>query len=118
MEANRLAVESRLNRINNGEGVFHRRRNITADPAESVSALMAPKGAGDFLLDFDRPNIPFRLIVVKRDVEIVHEGQDSPAVRLETIQQVFRLALFWPPPFAGRALSKRRRVFGVAFLVF
>ena len=63
-EANRLTVKDRLDRANNGKRVFLRRRDIAANPAESLGALTAPKSAGDFLLDFAHPDIPLRLIRV------------------------------------------------------
>ena len=47
-----------------------------------------------FLLDFHHSYIPLRLIIVKWDPKVIHEGQSFSPILLQSFQQMLGLSSF------------------------
>ncbi len=58
-----------------GDALFAAGREIAADSAKHVGALLRAEAAGDFLLDFGHADIVFTLIVRKGCPGLGHEAQ-------------------------------------------
>lgn len=77
--------------------LFSHRGEVATDATKGSRASLATKGPGDFLLNFDHPQILFGAIVGKWHAEIAHEEQDGWGIALETVQQVLGFGLFDQP---------------------
>src|SRR5947209_9647901 len=77
--------------------LFGHRGEVATDATKGRRASVATKGPGDFLLNFDHPEILFGAIVGKWHAEIGHEYQDGWGVALETVQQVLGFGWFDSP---------------------
>src|SRR5437016_14066171 len=97
-----------------GMSLLVHRRKITADTAKSGDASRTAKGARNLLLHFRPAKIPLRLVVRKRNAQIVEQSQHLLGTQEQGIEQILGLALL-APAFAG--LCARRgwgRLSGVA----
>jgi len=68
---------------------------------------MTAKGAGDFLLDFDHPNIALSQIVVKRHIQIVQKRENRILMGTQAIQQIASGMLPGLASFAGSRWGTR-----------
>lgn len=101
----------------NRHPLFLKGGDVAADSAKYFRPLLASKGSGYLLLEFDHADDPFSIVIGKRNSEVVHERQHSIPI-LHPIQQVLRLALL-DPPFFLRFVWGRwrwRRIFRMAQL--
>ena len=69
-----MAKESAVDSVNCVEAMFTISRDIGAHCAEDAGPVFSPEAAGDLLLDFYHAYTSFDQVVVKRDVEVIHEG--------------------------------------------
>src|SRR5947209_14483629 len=85
-------------------------RKITADAAKSGDPSRTAKGARNLLLHFGPAQVPLRLVVRKRNAQIVEQGQHLLCTQKQGIKQILVLALL------GLAfpLSRCRRRWGVS----
>ena len=81
-----MAGQSRLKDVKDGLTMLAGGRNISSDLNEMIGADLGAKGSGDFLFNLDHPDVSLGLIVVKRDAEVIHEGQDLWFVGFEAIK--------------------------------
>ena len=65
-----------------------------------MRASIAAETAGHLLLDFERAQIPFGLVVVEGDGQIIEEGQHRLVSQEQSRQQVARRRLPEPPALA------------------
>src|SRR6266702_2377746 len=79
-------------------------RQVASDATKGRCSRFAAERTRDLLLDFDHPNIPLGLVIVKRHDEAVQEGQHSRLVLDQAVQQVARSTLFHPSFGAGWSL--------------
>ena len=77
--------------------------NIASDAAEDVSALPSAKAARDFLADLGHAQVTLGLVVVERDPEIVHEGQDRRLMFFQAQEQAADRTLAGPAAPASAA---------------
>jgi hypothetical protein len=78
---------------------------ITANGAKGRRSPRAAKGARNFLLDLDHPQIALGEVVGKRNREIIQEREDLLGSFEQGIQEIFRVALFWSSQFFGQGRS-------------
>ena len=78
---------------------------IPANATESLSTFQRAKPSGDLLFDFDHPDIPLPLVIVKRHAKVRHERQHLAFEVTKTEQQVHRRRLY----SADRVFSLRPR---------
>src|SRR5437870_3234186 len=88
------------------------RRDIGANLAKDFSSGHSTKAARDFLLNLHHSDISFRLVIIKRHVEIIHKGKSFSAIIAEPVKQILGFGLFLAPslPFAsrlGRSISSK-----------
>jgi hypothetical protein len=62
--------------------------------AKGFGTVFRTKTTGHFLFEFDHPEIPFRLIIVKWHLKILHKSQSFPFEKLEMIDQALGRVLF------------------------
>ena len=85
-------------------------RDIAAEVAEGLSAVIGAESAGDFLFDLNHSDVSFCQIIVKGNAEVVHEGQSTKLVCGKSVQQIFWWRLFGPSPcFGWRCFWRGRR---------
>ena len=82
------------------DAVLPGRRDISADTAEVHEGAKAAEGAGDLLPQLHHSQITLREVVVERDREVAHEGEDAVVVVPESVEQVAGFALFGAAPGA------------------
>src|SRR6266516_2336186 len=87
---------------------------ITADAAKSGGTSRTAKGARNLLLHFRHPQVALRLVVGKRNPQVVEDGQDLLGSCEQGIQQILGLAVFVPPWSLPRCSTGRRGLGGVA----
>ena len=73
--------------------VFSGSRNVAPDQAKCLRTAFGAEATGYFLLYFHHPNISFRLVIVKRNAEIIHKKQNSLFVIIQPAQEILRWAL-------------------------
>src|SRR2546423_94607 len=78
---------------------------ITADAAKSGDPIRTAKGARNLLLHFCPTKVPLRLVVRKRNPQIVEQSQYLLCTPKQRIQKILSLALLG----LAFALSRRRR---------
>jgi hypothetical protein len=66
--------------------LFTHHRQIAPDVTKSRHADFAAEGASDLLLDFDHPQIPFRLIIREGDGQIVQKRQHLVCASQQVVQ--------------------------------
>ena len=76
------------------DAVLSGRGDISADTAEVHEGVKAAEGAGDLLPQLHHWQITLREVVVERDREVAHEGEDAVGVVPESVEQVAGFALF------------------------
>src|SRR5579863_2729540 len=91
-----------------GVSLLLHRRKITADAAKSGDPGRTAKGASNLLLNFRPAQIPFRLVVRKRNAQVVEGSQHLLGTCQQCIQQILGLALLLP----AFVRSCRRRGWG------
>lgn len=57
----------------NIDRIFAGSREIPPNPCKGVSPFECPESPRHFLFDLDHTDIPFRLVIIKRDAEVLHE---------------------------------------------
>jgi len=80
------------------DAILPGRRDISADTAEVHEGVKAAEGAGDLLPQLHHSQITLREVVVERDREVAHEGEDAVGVIPESVEQVTGFALFAAAP--------------------
>ena len=75
------------------DAVLPGRGDISADTAEVHEGIKAAEGAGDLLPQLHHSQITLREIIVERDREVAHEGQDAVGMVAEAVEQVTGFAL-------------------------
>lgn len=60
-------------------------REVASDTTEATSAVRRAEAAGDFLLEFDHPQITFRAVVIERHTGIRQKAQDFIAAALQPL---------------------------------
>ena len=108
--------------IDGVETVFTSSRDVGTNRTEDVGPVFGTKAARDPLLDLCHPHIAFDEAVVKRDAEVIHEGQDASLMFVQAVKQVFGWRLFgssdrsgfclWRGGVVGKALGNERIVPG------
>ena len=63
--------------------VFDGGGEVGPDVQERFGTIVAVPAAGDLLLQFDHPGVPFGLVVVEGNLEVVGEPQDVVRVEVE-----------------------------------
>jgi len=96
------------------DAVLPGRRDIAADTAEVYEGVKAAEGAGDFLPQLHHSQIAFGQVVVKRDGEVAHEGEDAVGVVPESVEQVAGFALLAASPALWVSRRFRDRVLIIA----
>src|SRR5256885_10160890 len=86
------------------------RRDVRTNLAKDFCTHTGAKATRDFLLDFHHSDISLSLIIIKRDVEIIHKGERFFTIITESVKQVFCLGLFLAP--TPRLVRGRRRYIG------
>ena len=89
-----VAIKSIPDGLKDIFGMLTGRGNIAANTAKSLRTLQRSEAAGHLLFDFDHPDIPFPLVVVKRHTKVVHERQHLPFEVVKPHRQVQRRRLF------------------------
>src|SRR6266850_5861851 len=84
--------------------LLSQRRDVTANAAKGIRAILRAEAARDFLLNFHHSQITFGKVVIKRDSEIIHESKSLFAIMTQAVQQVFSFRLFF-----SSALHRLRR---------
>ncbi len=64
-----------------------RGREVASDPTEVPCAIRRAEAAGDFLLEFDHPQIALRSIIVEGHTGVRHEAQDFIAASLQAVDK-------------------------------
>src|SRR6266516_7325494 len=100
-----MTAKSGLQRGEQVPTLFAQGRQVTSDATKGSRSRFAAEGARDLLLNFDHPNIPLRLVIVKRDDEAMQEGQHGFLVVDQAVKQVARRTLFDASFGAGWSLS-------------
>ncbi len=62
--------------VNDISALFAYGRDVGTDVTEGVCTILGAKSAGYLLFEFDHADIPFGLVVVEGDTEVIHEGKD------------------------------------------
>ena len=96
------------------DAVLPGRGDIAADAAEVHEGVKVAEGAGDLLAQLHHSQITLREIVVERDREVAHEGEDAVVVVPESVEQVAGFALLAAAPTLGAGQRFRERVLGIA----
>jgi len=65
--------------------------------------LFIPESPGNFLLQFDHPNVLFSLIIREWDKENVHEQETLPLIFLAKVKEVFTFDCFLRPRLTERS---------------
>lgn len=86
-----------MNRLNDVGAVLADGGQIAAQGTEGVRPQTSAEGARNLGFELDHANIAFGLVVVKRDAEVVHEGQRLGFVLGKAVQQVAGWRLFLAP---------------------
>src|SRR5215471_14485677 len=94
--------------------LFAHRGKIAADDTKGCSPVGTAKGASNFLLHFRHAQIALRLVVRKRNPQIVEDGQDLLGPCEQGIQQILGLALFGSPCSLPRCSTGWRGLSSVA----
>ncbi len=79
-----------------GVSLLAHRRQITADVAKSGDPSRTAKGARNLLLHFGPAKIALRLVIRKRNAQVVKQSQHLLGTRHQRIQQILGLALLGP----------------------
>src|SRR6266700_1725646 len=79
-----------------GVSLLAHRRQITADVAKSGDPSRTAKGARNLLLHFGPAKIALRLVIRKRNAQVVKQSQHLLRTRHQRIQQILGLALLGP----------------------
>ena len=92
-------------------------RKVAADTTKGGRAILTAEGARNLLLNFDHPEISFRLVVCKRHAQVMEKGEDLITVGVERFQQVAcgrllraRLAGHWALACAKRSQKARSQM--------
>src|SRR5881227_1255921 len=80
---------------------------VTAKVTEDGRTILSAKTPRNLLAQFHHAKIGFGLIVVKRDVKIMHETQDQVLILAQADQQIEGITFLWCTSFA-RALWRGR----------
>src|SRR6266496_4022168 len=101
-------------------------RKITADATKGSNPRLTAKGASNLLLNFRHPKIALRLIVGKRDREVIEQSEHLISSVQQDIQEVFGRTVSAPAlalslRFAGRrpgaiASSQDLKIAGSPFI--
>jgi len=62
--------------------------DITPDTTKEVSPGSGPKTAGNLLLEFTHPQVPFSQIVIKRDAKISDKAEIIGFIGQQTVKQI------------------------------
>ena len=100
-----MTVERIDQGIQNPKAVLTHGGDVTADLAKDLSPFIGTERARHFLFEFDHAQVPFSLIIIKRHLKIVHKGQNSGFVAVQTVKEIFGRALFRSAPFCGELSS-------------
>ena len=76
-------------------------------PAKGIGHAGGTKGSGDFLFHFRHAHITFDKIVIKRDIKVIHEGQNLFLVSIQPLNQAARFAFARTTPFSSKKGVRR-----------
>ena len=94
--------------IDGVEAMFTSSRDVGTNRTEDVGPVLCTKGTGDLLLNLYHAYIAFDQVVVKRDAEVIHEGQDAGLMFVQAVKQVFGRRLFGSSDRSGFCLWRGR----------
>ena len=57
------------------DGILTGGREIASNLHKGIGPFERPEPPGNLLFDLDHPHIPFRLVIIKGDAEVLHERQ-------------------------------------------
>src|SRR6266849_4533143 len=100
-----MTAQRGLQRDEQIQALLAQRRQVASDATKGRRSRFAAEGARDLLLNFDHPNIPLRLVIVKRHDKAVQEGQYDFLVVDQAVKQVACRTLFGASFAAGGSLS-------------
>ncbi len=89
-------MEDRCQSREHGVSLLLHCRQITANAAKRADPRRTAKGTSNLLLHFGPAQIPLRLVVGKRDREVVEQGQHLLGTREQRIQEILGRALLDP----------------------
>ena len=96
------------------DAVFEAGGDVAADGRETLGAVEAAELARDFGLEFDHAEIPFGLVIIKRNFEISGEREELVSVRDECSGEVVAVAFVGGPCPPGGWVRIRGQRLGAA----